>query len=208
VGVLGGAPAAFAVSPKVPGNLKALAEASKLNSGKFNYGSPGSGTLLHVAAERLKSMSGLVMTHVPYKGSAPALQDLMGGNIEMSVDTLGSLLPHQQSGRLNIVGVATAKRLSLAPDIPTVAESAGLSQPFEAMLWNVVTAPRDTPPTVLRQLSEATQRVMSDPALISKLGSQAMFADLHVGQAAVAFVQAERAKWKPIIATLAQLAAG
>ena len=208
VGVLGGAPAAFAVSPKVPGNLKALAEASKLNSGKFNYGSPGSGTLLHVAAERLKSMSGMVMTHVPYKGSAPALQDLMGGNIEMSVDTLGSLLPHQQSGRLNIVGVATAKRLSLAPDIPTVAESAGLSQPFEAMLWNVVTAPRDTPPTVLRQLSEATQRVMSDPALISKLGSQAMFADLHVGQAAVAFVQAERAKWKPIIATLAQLAAG
>jgi tripartite-type tricarboxylate transporter receptor subunit TctC len=209
VGVLGGAPAAFAVSPKVPGNLKALAEASKLNSGKFNYGSPGSGTLLHVAAERLKSMSGMVITHVPYKGSAPALQDLMGGNIEMSVDTLGSLLPHQQSGRLNIVGVATAKRLSLAPDIPTVAESAGLAQPFEAMLWNVVTAPRDTPPSVLRQLSEATQRVMSDPALIAKLGSQAMFADLHVGQAAsVAFVQAERAKWKPIIATLGDLAAG
>ena len=208
VGVLGGAPAAFAVAPRMPGNLKALAEAAKLNPGKFNYGSPGTGTLLHVAAERLKSMTGMAITHVPYKGSAPALQDLMGGNIEMSVDTLGSLLPQQQSGRLRIVGVATAKRLALAPDIPTVAESAGLAQPFEAMLWNVVTAPRDTPPAVLRQLAEATQRVMTDPALIAKLGSQAMFADLHAGQAAVAFVQAERAKWKPIIAALGDLAAG
>jgi tripartite-type tricarboxylate transporter receptor subunit TctC len=209
VGVLGGAPAAFAVSPKMPSHLKGLAEAARLNPGKFNYGSPGSGTLLHVAAERLKSLTGMGITHVPYKGSAPALQDLMGGTIEMSVDTLGSLLPHQESGRLRIVGVATAKRLALAPDIPTVAESAGLAQPFEAMLWNVVTAPRDTPPAVLRQLAEATQRVMTDPALINKLGSQAMFADLHVGQAAaVAFVQAERAKWKPIIATLGNLAAG
>ena len=209
VGVLGGAPAAFAVSPKMPSHLKGLAEAARLNPGKFNYGSPGSGTLLHVAAERLKFLTGIGITHVPYKGSAPALQDLMGGTIEMSVDTLGSLLPHQESGRLRIVGVATAKRLALAPDIPTVAESAGLAQPFEAMLWNVVTAPRDTPPAVLRQLAEATQRVMTDPALINKLGSQAMFADLHVGQAAaVAFVQAERAKWKPIIATLGNLAAG
>ena len=209
VGVLGGAPAAFAVSPKMPSHLKGLAEAARLNPGKFNYGSPGSGTLLHVAAERLKSLTGMGITHVPYKGSAPALQDLMGGTIEMSVDTLGSLLPHQESGRLRIVGVATAKRLALAPEILTVAESAGLAQPFEAMLWNVVTAPRATPPAVLRQLAEATQRVMTDPALINKLGSQAMFADLHVGQAAaVAFVQAERAKWKPIIATLGNLAAG
>lgn len=209
VGVLGGAPVAFAVSPKMPSNFKALAEAAKLNQGKFNYGSPGSGTLLHVAAERLKSVTGMAITHVPYKGSAPSLQDLMGGTIEMTVDTLGSLLPHQQSGRLRILGVATAKRLGLASDIPTVAESAGLAQPFEAMLWNVVTAPRDTPAAVLRLLAEATQRVMTDPALIAKLGSQAMFADLHIGQtAAVAFVQAERAKWKPIIATLGDLSAG
>jgi tripartite-type tricarboxylate transporter receptor subunit TctC len=209
VGVLGGAPVAFAIAPGMPVNLKALAAAAKLNPGKFNYGSPGSGTLLHVAAERLKSMTGMAITHVPYKGSAPALQDLMGGTIEMTVDTLGSLLPHQESGRLRIVGVATAKRLAVAPEIPTVAESAGLAQPFEAMLWNVVTAPRDTPPAVLRQLADATQRVMTDPALIAKLSSQAMFADLHVGQAAaVSFVQAERAKWKPIIATLGNLAAG
>ena len=209
VGVLGGAPVAFAIAPGMPVNLKALAAAAKLNPGKFNYGSPGSGTLLHVAAERLKSMTGMAITHVPYKGSAPALQDLMGGTIEMTVDTLGSLLPHQESGRLRIVGVATAKRLAVAPEIPTVAESAGLAQPFEAMLWNVVTAPRDIPPAVLRQLADATQRVMTDPALIAKLSSQAMFADLHVGQAAaVSFVQAERAKWKPIIATLGNLAAG
>ena len=209
IGVLGGAPVAFAVNNGMPRSLKAVAIAAKFNPGKYNYGSPGNGTLLHVAAERLKQVTGAPITHVPYKGSAPALQDLIGGTIEMTVDTLGSLLPHHQGGRLRIMGVASARRLAAAPDIPTVTESADLAQPFEAMLWNVVTAPRDTPQPVLSLLADATQRAMNDAGLRSKLESQAMFADLHTGQkAAVAFVQAERAKWKPIIATLGNLASG
>jgi tripartite-type tricarboxylate transporter receptor subunit TctC len=206
VSVLGGAPVAFAVSPTMPRTLKAVVIASRFNPGKYNYGSPGSGTFLHVAAERLKSVTGASLTHIPYKGAAPALQDLMGGNIEMTVDTLGSLLPHHQSGRIRILGVAAAKRLSLATDVPTVAESADLPKPFEAMLWNVVTAPRGTPPAVLQALSEATRRVMTDAALRTKLESQAMFVNLHAGQAAaVSFIQSERAKWKPVIDTLGDL---
>lgn len=209
VGVLGGAPVVFAVGPTMPRTLKTVVIAAKFNPGKYNYGSPGTGTLLHVAAERLKSLTGAPIAHIPYKGAAPALQDLMGGNIEMTVDTLGSLLPHHQSGRLRILALAASKRLALAPDIPTVTESADLDKPFEAMLWNVVTAPRNTPPAVLKQLAEATQNVMRDAALRTRLESQAMFADLHIGQAAaLAFVQAERAKWKPIIATLGDLSAG
>lgn len=206
VAVLGGSPVVFAVGPTLPRTLKAVVIAAKFNPGKYNYGSPGSGTLLHVAAERLKSVTGAPIAHVPYKGSAPALQDLIGGNIEMTVDTLGSLLPHHQSGRARILAVAAPKRLALAPDIPTVAESADLDKPFDAMLWNVVVAPRNTPPAVLQRLTEATQRAMGDAALRNRLESQSMFVDLHAGPvAAVAFVIRERDKWKPIIATLGDL---
>ena len=206
VGVLGGAPVVFAVSPQMPRTLKSVIIAAKVNAGKYNYGSPGNGTLLHVAAERLKQITGAPITHVPYKGAGPALQDLIGGQIEMTVDTLGGLMPHHQSGRVRIVGVASAKRLPTAPDIPTVAESADLAKPFEAMLWNVVTVPRDTPATEQQKLAEATQRAMSDPTLRSKLEGQSMFADLHIGHAAATqFVKAESAKWKPILASLGDL---
>jgi tripartite-type tricarboxylate transporter receptor subunit TctC len=205
VGVLGGAPLVLAVAPTMPRSLKSVFIAAKVNPGKYNYGSPGNGTMMHITAERLKQLSGAPITHVPYKGSAPALQDLLGGNIEMTVDTLGSLLQHHQSGRVRILGVSTARRLPLAPDVATIAESADLDAPFEAMLWNVVTAPRDTPPAVLQQLSEATRRVMSDATLRRTLESQAMFADPHLGPAAAAYVLSERAKWKPIVATLGDL---
>lgn len=208
VGVLGGAPIVFAVGPNMPRTLKSVVIAAKYNPGKYSYGSPGSGTLMHVSAERLKQLTGAPIAHIPYKGAAPALQDLIGGNIEMTVDTLGSLIPHHQAGRLRILAVAAPKRLSLAPDVPTVRESADLEQPFDATLWNVVTAPRNTPAPVLAQLAQTTQKVMSDPVLRTRLESQAMFVDLKMGDAALSYVQSERAKWKPIIATLGDLSGG
>lgn len=206
IGVLGGAPVVFAVTPNMPRLLKTIVIAAKVNPGKYNYGSPGTGTLLHVAAERLKQLTGAPIAHIPYKGAAPALQDLIGGQIDVTVDTLGSLLPQHQSGRVRIVGVATANRLPLAPEIPTVTESADLPQPFEAMLWNVVTVPRDTPEVIQRTLAEATRKAMNDASLRTQLESQSMFADLHIGQAAArAYVTAESAKWKPIISALGDL---
>jgi tripartite-type tricarboxylate transporter receptor subunit TctC len=209
IGVLGGAPVVFVVNPSMPRTLKTVVIASRAAPGKYNYGSPGTGTLLHVAAERLKHVTGAVINHVPYKGAAPAMQDLIGGTIEMTVDTLGSALAQHKSGRARILAVASARRLSLAPDIPTVAESGELDKPFESMLWNVVTAARDTPKNVLDRLAEATRKAMSDGALRSKLESQSMFADLHVGHAeATAFVRAEQARYKPIIATLGDLSKG
>lgn len=208
IGVLGGAPVVFAVGPNMPRTLKTVVIAAKLNPGKYNYGSPGTGTLLHVAAERLKQVTGAPITHVPYKGAAPAMQDLIGGQIEVTVDTLGGLLPQHQNGRLRIVGVATAKRLPLAPDIPTVSESVDLPQPFEAMLWNVVTVPRETPEVIQRTLADATRKAMNDATLRAQLESQSMFADPHIGQAAArAYVTAESAKWKPIIVALGDLSA-
>ena len=206
--MLGGAPVVFAVSPQMPRTLKNVIIAAKANPGKYSYGSPGTGTLLHVAAERLKQVTGAPITHVLYKGAGPALQDLIGGQIEMTVDTLGNLLPHHLSGRVRIVGVAAAKRLASAPEIPTVAESADLAKPLEAMLWNVVTVPKDTPPAVQNTLAEATRRALADPSLHSRLEAQSMFVDAHIGQAAAtAFVRAERAKWQPIVSALGDLTA-
>ena len=208
IGVLGGAPVVFAVSPQMPRTLKNVIIAAKANPGKYSYGSPGTGTLLHVAAERLKQVTGAPITHVPCKGAGPAMQDLIGGQIEMTVDTLGNLLPHHLSGRVRIVGVAAAKRLASAPEIPTVAESAGLAKPLEAMLWNVVTVPKDTPPAVQNTLTEATRRALADPSLRSRLEAQSMFVDAHIGQAAAtAFVRAEGAKWQPIVSALGDLTA-
>lgn len=206
VGVLGGAPVVFVVHPGMPRTLKTVMIASRANPGKYNYGSPGTGTLLHVAAELMKQFTGADIAHIPYKGAAPAMQDLIGGSIEMTVDTLGSALTQHKAGRARILAVASAKRLDIAPDIPTVAESAGLDKPFESMLWNVVTAPRDTPKAVLERLADATRRAMDDPTLRKNLESQAMFADVHLGHAqATAFVRAEQARYKPVITKLGKL---
>ena len=209
VAVLGGAPVVIVANTSMPRALKTIAIASRNNPGKYSYGSPGNGTLLHVAVERLKQVTGAQILHIAYKGAAPALQDVMGGNIEMAVDTLASAMPHHQSGRVRIIAIASARRAPTSPDIPTVAESAELSTPFEAMLWNVVTAPKGMPEPLLKRLAEASVRAMNDPLLRGKLEAQAMFVDLHAGHAkARAFVQAEQVKWKPIITALGDLSKG
>ncbi|MEG0001671.1 Bug family tripartite tricarboxylate transporter substrate binding protein [Comamonas sp.] len=203
IAVLGGAPIAFAVGPSMPKTLKTLAIAARHNPGKYNYGSPGTGTLMHVSVERFKQQTGAPMMHIPYKGAGPAMQDLMGGAIEMCVGTLGVMLPFHRSGRMHIVGVATAQRLALAPDIPTIAESADLAVPFDAMLWNVVAVPRGTPPAVKKALADASKAVMNTPAMATTLAEQGISADLHIGDAAAsAYVKAEAAKWKPVVAQL------
>ncbi len=203
IGVLGGAPVAFAVGPSMPKTLKTLVIAAKHNPGKYNYGSPGTGTLMHVAVERFKQLTGAPLMHIPYKGTGPAMQDLMGGAIDMAVGTLGVMLPFHRSGRMHIVGVATAQRLTLAPDIPTIAQSAELAAPFEASLWNVVAVPRGTPAAVKKALADATRAVMGTPAMAATLAEQGIFADLHIGDsAASAYVRAEAAKWKPVVAQL------
>lgn len=208
VGVLGGAPLVFAVHPQMPATLKELVARSRAQPGSLSYGSPGSGTMMHIAAERLKQLTGAQIAHVPYKGSAPARQDLLGGTLQMAIDTLGPMLPQHQAGKARIVGIASARRAATAPDIPTVAESAGLAEPFEAMLWNVVTVPRETPPDLVRTLAEASRRAMTDPALRSQLEAQSMFADIHFGAEAERFARAEVAKWKPIVDQLGDQARG
>lgn len=208
IGVLGGAPLVFAVGQGMPGTLKELSALSRAQPGRLSYGSPGSGTMMHIAAERLKQLTGAQIAHIPYKGSAPARQDLLGGTLNMAVDTLGPMLPQHQSGRVRIVGIASATRATSAPDIPTVSESAGLGEAFEAMLWNVVTVARETPAELVRTIAEATRRAMADPSLRAQLESQSMFADIRLGAEAEQYARAEFAKWKPIVDQLGDQARG
>jgi len=200
IAMLGGAPAALAVPNSMPDTLKALFEAAKKDPAKFSFGSPGTGTLLHVATEQVLQLAGARLLHVPYKGTGPAVQDLLGGNIQMAVGTLGGLLPLHRSGKLRIVGLATAKRMAQAPEVPTIAESAGLAEPFEALLWNVVAVPHKTPVDVRKRLVDASRLAMSQAEMIKAMSEQGIAADLRIGdEAAGAFVRAEALRWKPVV---------
>lgn len=203
VAIVGGAPAAFAVStsmPGMPGTLAGLVEMARANPGKLQYGSPGQGTYLHLAAERLKKEAGnLNIQHIPYRGSAQALPALIGGQIGMTVDTLGSLLPNHKAGKLKIVAVASAKRLSVAPDVPTVDEAIG-TRGFEAVLWNVVAAPPGLPAAILNTLATASARVMNDPAMREQLAAMGIAPNTESTPAyASNYIKTEIEKWRPVV---------
>ena len=142
------------------GNLKQLVAAAKAQPGKLTYGSFGSGTTAQFAGEMLFNLAGVKLLHVPYKGSAPAMTDLIGGQIPFTVDTVAAAIPQVKSGKVKAIAVTTAKRSSLLPDVPTAAE-AGYPG-IDADTWLAVVAPRGLPPEVKQKLEKALGEVMAD----------------------------------------------
>jgi tripartite-type tricarboxylate transporter receptor subunit TctC len=197
---VGASPVIFAVHPSVPGDLKAVIAFAKANPGKLQYGSPGTGTYLHLAMEMLKHEAGGVdITHIPYRGGAPAIADLVAGNVPMLVDAVSTSLQHHRDGRMRILAVAQAKRSPLAPDIPTVDEALGTTG-FVAALWNAVAVPAATPPDVIEKLHAATARAMTDKSFEDQLLKMGI--EPTVGatpQSTRDFIVKERARWKPVI---------
>jgi tripartite-type tricarboxylate transporter receptor subunit TctC len=185
VAIVGGAAIVFIAHPSLPATLKEVIAQARANPGKLRYGSPGSGTMMHIAAERLKREAGGVqIDHIPFKGSGQAKPALLGGQVELMTDTLG---------------IAAAQRSPEAPDVPTVDEALG-TRGFEAILWNVVAAPPGTPPAVLEALSSATAKVMSDPSLRESLARFAIQAETGSNPAkAAAYIKSEMERWKPVI---------
>ena len=200
IAVLGGAPVVFATHPSLPPNLKGVLDLARAYPGKLQYGSPGEGTFLHLAAERLKhEAGGLNIPHIPYRGSAQSLPALIGGEVGMSVDTLGSALPMYRAGKLKLVAQATRKRSALAPEVPTVDEAIRIKG-FEATLWNVVSAPAKTPPEAIDVLAAATTRVMRDTTLHEQLAKLAIEpVSGSTPATATEFVRQEIARWKPVV---------
>lgn len=150
------------VNPKLPvKSVKDLVEYARANPGKLNYSSTGTGTSTHLEGELFKSMANVYMVHIPYKGSGPALTDLVGGQVNVMFDALGSSGPFIKSDKLRALAVTTAKRSESIPELPTVAES-GVPG-YEAMPWLGLVAPAGTPPAVVERVHQEVAKILQEP---------------------------------------------
>ncbi|MGQ2999101.1 tripartite tricarboxylate transporter substrate binding protein [Variovorax sp.] len=169
----------------------------KANPGKYSFGSSGNGTPQHLSAVLLGSMTGVALTHVPYKGQAPMATDLMGGQIDFAIDSMVSAMPNLATGRLRALAVTGRQRSPLLPGVPTM-EEAGVPG-YEALAWYGLMAPAGTPRAIVERLNEATRQALDTPAVreqIARLGS----APVHgTPERFGAFIQAEHDKWGPIV---------
>jgi tripartite-type tricarboxylate transporter receptor subunit TctC len=163
------APVTLVVNPSQSiGSIRELIARAQRSPGSLNYGSAGNGTPGHLTGEMFKSAANVDLRHVPYKGSAPAITDLLGGQIELMFDPLQSVMAHIQSGKLRILAVSSATRSSVLPNVPTFAE-AGLKD-FEATAWWGVFAPANLPEALASQLNTAIDRIVRSAAFLERLG--------------------------------------
>jgi tripartite-type tricarboxylate transporter receptor subunit TctC len=166
--VIARVPNLISVNPEVKAKtLQEFIALAKANPGKLSYASPGNGSTGHVATELLKSMAGIDLVHVPYRGSAPALTDVMGGRVEMSLDNLPAVQPFVEGGKLRPLAVTTAKRWPELPDVPTVAE-AGVPG-YEASSWFTIAAPAKTPADIIAKVNKSVNTYMADKDMIAKM---------------------------------------
>ena len=177
--------------------VKELIAYAKANPGKVTFGSPGSGASPHVSGELFKSLTGTDMLHVPYKGSAPAMTDLLGGQIAIMFDNMPSAIQHVRSGKLRPIAVTTAKRSPELPDIPTIAE-AGVPG-YEAMSWFGLFAPAATPKPVLDRLNAALVKVLNQPDVKKKIAEQGGDVVAETPAQFAAFIKSETAKWGKVV---------
>jgi tripartite-type tricarboxylate transporter receptor subunit TctC len=148
-------------------NVREFIELAKANPGKYAYGSTGSGTAHHLIGEQFNEMAGTKLLHVPYKGSAPAITDLIGGQIQVMFDTVASCLPHIKAGKLRALAVTTAKRAYALPDVPTLDES-GLKG-FDITTWFGLMAPAGTPRDIVAKISKETIQILNTPEVREQL---------------------------------------
>ena len=196
--VIGAIPNVLLVHPKTNvGSVQELIALAKANAGKLNYASQGSGTTSHLTAELFKSMAGqLEIQHVPYKGTAPALADLLGGQVEMMFDNLGVSLPHVRSGKLKALAVASRTRFSGMPDVPALSESL---PGFEAVAWFGVVGPPGMAGAIARKISADIREVLRYPDVQKRLADlSAEPMGLSPAETA-AFMRQETERWSAVI---------
>jgi len=170
---------------------------AKANPGKINFGSPGNGSSPHLSGELFKSMAKVDITHIPYKGSAPAVTDLLGNQISIMFDNLPSVIPHVRSGKLRAIAITTAKRSPELPNVPTIAE-AGVPG-YEAMSWFGMFAPAATPAPVLAKISAALTKVLANPDVKKKIADQGGEPANDTPAQFATFIQAETSKWAKVV---------
>ncbi|HZN23683.1 MAG TPA: tripartite tricarboxylate transporter substrate binding protein [Burkholderiales bacterium] len=200
VGMLVNNPQILVAHPSIAAkNVKELVALAKSKPGQLNFASAGTGTATHLGLELLKLTTGMDAVHVPYKGGAPAVTDLMAGQVQLLWVSIPSVLPHVKAGRLRAVAVSTSKRSASAPDIPTVAESGYPG--FEYSNWNALFAPAKTSPTVVKQVNAAIVKILSETDVAQKL--IAIGADPAPGtpEDLARYMRADNERWKKVIRT-------
>ena len=177
-----------------------LIRAAKANPGRFNFASSGNGTSIHLAGELFKALTGTFMVHFPYRGSGPALIDLMAGNVDLMFDNLPSAMPHIRSGKLKALAVTSAQRSSAIAELPTVAEAGGAAlSSYEASSWFGLLAPAGTPADVVRRVQQETAKALALPAVKERLVSQGALPGGNTPAEFAAMIEAETRKWAPVV---------
>jgi tripartite-type tricarboxylate transporter receptor subunit TctC len=192
-------PYILVVNAELPAKtLQEFVALAKSKPDALNYGSTGVGAANHLVAELFNSKAGLKMTHVPYRGTALAVGDLLGGQLTMVFGDPISVLPHIKSGKLRSLAVTSLERSPIAPEVPTVAESGYPG--FEALAWHGILAPAKTPPAVIRKLNEEIAKALKDPATKELLVNQAMQTVGNTPEEFAAFIQKDITIWKGVAA--------
>ncbi|MGE0351475.1 MAG: Bug family tripartite tricarboxylate transporter substrate binding protein [Hydrogenophaga sp.] len=171
---------------------------AKSRPGQLNMASSGNGTSIHLAGELFKSRTGVFMTHIPYRGSGPAMTDMLAGAMDVMFDNLPSAMPHIKSGALTAFAVTSGVRSAALPDVPTVAE-AGKLDGFEASSWFGLLAPAGTPADIVSRLQQETAKALNQPAVKERLLAQGAIPGGNTPQEFTRMIDAEIAKWAPVV---------
>lgn len=191
-------PSAVVVHPSVPAkNMSELAAYLKSKPGQVSYASAGAGTPSHLGMEYYKRANGFDPVHVPYKGGAPALQELMGGQVQLMMALVPEAMPLVKSGRLRALAVTTTKRLDTYPDVPTVAESGG--KDFDMTFWYAFMAPAGTPAEIVTKLNQSIDAILAEKEVRAKLDELSLDVVGGAPARATALIKSDSARWKKVI---------
>ena len=203
ISLVAGVPNVLVVNPqnaKANGitDVKSLIAYAKAHPGRLNVASSGNGTSIHLSAELFKTTTGTYMVHIPYKGSGPALLDLVGGGTDLMFDNLPSALPQIRGGKLTALAVTSGERSAALPDVPTVAEAGGLKG-FEASSWFGLLAPAGTPAEIVNRIQQETAKALASPALKERLLAQGAIPSGMAPADFGRFIAAEAKKWAAVV---------
>jgi tripartite-type tricarboxylate transporter receptor subunit TctC len=178
-------------------SLRKLIEASKAKPGSVSYGSPGSGSTPHLATESFARAAGITLTHVPYKGGAPAIADVLGAQLPLVAVNAVEVLPHVKAGKLRVLATLSAERVATLPDAPTIAESGFPG--FEASVWHAFIAPRGTPPAVVERLKSEIHKALADTEVKERLAALGAVASPTSPQELAKLIRADHERYGKLI---------
>ena len=191
-------PQMLSVHPSIPARtVKELVALAKSHPGALNFGTAGTGSTSHMAMELFQSVAQIKLTHVPYKGTGPAMIELLGGHLSLMFDVIMTSLPHVQAGKLRTLAVSSLQRAPITPQVPTIAESGYPG--FEAIVWFGFFAPAGTSPEIVKKISEDTARILAIPAMRELLAAQGAEIVASTPAAFATRVSGEIVKWRKVI---------